>query len=640
MPNTTTPGTSGQRNLFSWFRQNRFDKRQWIQAVRKAESKAASLSDTELQNRAVELRDEYATTDSRKSRPLRERYVGLVAESVFRSMGFRLFDVQLQAVGASGGGAIVEMQTGEGKTVVTGCIAALKAMQVPSVHVSTTNDYLAQRDCEEMAEIFDRLGLSHKSLPSESDEAASRLAYRRQIVYGPGYQFGFDYLHDQMKLRQERKSRLGRNIVNQIRGSNQGHKMIQPTDHYVALIDEADSVMIDEAMTPLIISMPSQLPQDPLPFQLANRIVAEFVEGEDYTIKLPEKSIEVTEAANLRAHAKIAGHRELKLARPWKAYISNAIRAEKVLRRDIDYVVMDDKIQLVDQYTGRILADRTWQAGLHQAMEIKENVPMQPPRDSTTQITRQRYLQMYNSLSGLTGTAQSVAVEFQEIYNCPIVIIPTNRPSLRRIEKARFFVDAEAKFAAITEDVLRRHQTDQPILIGTRTIQESLQIDEALRARNIEAVLLNGVQDGDEAEIVAQAGKAGAITIATNMAGRGTDIKPDSRAIAAGGLHVVAVSPNESPRIDRQLIGRGARQGQPGSAQFFVAADDSILTEHQSSLPKLITRLAKKDGECKDLSRELAALHKTIEQRNFRQRQQMILRDRWMDSVRESIEKD
>jgi len=303
-------------------------------------------------------------------------------------------------------------------------------------------------------------------------------------------------------------------------------------------------------------------------------------------------------------------------------------------------VVLDGKIQLVDQYTGRILADRTWQAGLHQAVEIKESVELQPARESTTTITRQRYLQMYDSLAGLTGTAQSVADEFREIYNCPIVVIPTNRPSLRRIERMRFFADSEAKAAAIADDVLKRHQTDQPILIGTRTIRESMQIDQALRARNITAVLLNGVQDGDEAEIVAQAGRAGAITIATNMAGRGTDIKPDERAKAAGGLHVISVSPNESPRIDRQLIGRGARQGQPGSAQFFVAADDDLLVDHKSSMPKQIVRSAKANGEARNFSRELQALQKSIEQRNFVQRQQMILRDRWMDSVRESIEKD
>ena len=631
---------SGRRFAFNWFRQPRFRHQPWIAAVRKHESKAVSLSDAQLRSQAVDLRDQYAEANAKARPDLREQYAGLITEAVFRSLGFRLFDVQLRGIGAAGGGAIVEMQTGEGKTVVTGCIAALKSLEVPSVHVSTTNIYLADRDCDEMAPIFDHLGLAHAKLPGESDESASRSAYKQQIVYGPGYQFGFDYLHDQMKLRQRRKNSLGESFVNKIRGNHQGHKLIQPAEHYVALIDEADSVMIDEALTPLIISMPDKNPQDPVPYQLAKKIAAELIEGEDYKIKLPEKSIEVNGNANQRAHDRIAGHRELRLARPWKAYISNAIRAEKVLQRNVDYVVLEEKIQLVDQYTGRILPDRTWQAGLHQAIEVKENVPMQPPRESTTQITRQRYLQMYDSLSGLTGTAQSVADEFLEIYKCPIVVIPTNRVSQRRIEPTRFFVSFEAKAAAIADDVLRRHKTSQPILIGTRTIRESLQIEAALRGRGIEPVLLNGVQTGDEAEIVSQAGKAGAITIATNMAGRGTDIKPDQRALAAGGLHVIATSSNEAPRIDRQLIGRGARQGQPGGAQFFISAEDSLLVDHNSSLPKQIIKRANSDGESTDFSRELLDLQRSIEQRNFKQRKQMILRDKWMDSVRESIEKD
>ena len=638
MPNTIS--TSRRFSPFSWLRNRTSRKSNWVPSVREAESGFKTLSDSEILKQGSLLRENYAEAASEDRLKLRHQYAGLIGECVFRAMGFRLFDVQLQGVGAASRGSIIEMQTGEGKTVVTGCIAALRALDVPSVHVSTTNGYLADRDCDELAPIFDRLGLTHGKLPSESDEAASRMAYRQQIVYGPGYQFGFDFLHDQMKLRQQKKSRLGKSVLNRIRGTEVGHKLIQPPEHHVALIDEADSVMIDEAMTPLIISLPANTPQDPVPYRLANKIVSEMVEGEHYTIKRQEQSIEVTDEANREAHDKIANHRELSLARPWKAYISNAIRAREILKRDVDYVVLEEKIQLVDQYTGRILADRTWQAGLHQAVEIKENLELQPARESSTTITRQRYLQMYDSLAGLTGTAQSVADEFREIYNCPIVVIPTNRPSLRRIERMRFFADSEAKYAAIADDVLKRHQTDQPILIGTRTIRESIQIDQALRARNITAILLNGVQDGDEAEIVAQAGKAGAITIATNMAGRGTDIKPDERAIAAGGLHVISVSPNESPRIDRQLIGRGARQGQPGSAQFFVAADDALLVDHKSSMPKQIIRNAKANGEARDFSRELQALQKSIEQRNFVQRQQMILRDRWMDSVRESIEKD
>jgi len=263
-------------------------KSNWVPSVREAESGFKTLSDTEILKQASLLRERYAEATSEDRHEQRYQYAGLIAECVFRAMGFRLFDVQLQGVGAASRGSIIEMQTGEGKTVVTGCIAALRALDVPSVHVSTTNGYLADRDCDELAPIFDRLGLTHGKLPSESDEAASRVAYRQQIVYGPGYQFGFDFLHDQMKLRQQKKSRLGKSVLNRIRGTEVGHKLIQPSEHHVALIDEADSVMIDEAMTPLIISLPANKPQDPVPYRLANKIVAEMVEGEHYTIKRQE----------------------------------------------------------------------------------------------------------------------------------------------------------------------------------------------------------------------------------------------------------------------------------------------------------------------------------------------------------------
>ena len=632
---------SASRRIASgkWFGSPSFRKREWISSVRKAESGFAGISDKEIAERSDEIRGRNLETNGSELRSLRREYAGLIAESVYRAMGFRMFDVQVEAMGAACQNAIVEMQTGEGKTVVTGSIAALRTMEFPSVHVSTTNSYLADRDCDELSPVFEILGLSFGKLPSESDEAASRKTYKKQLVYGPGYQFGFDFLHDQMNLRKDRKQQTGSAVLQRIRGIDSSHKLIQPEHRHLSLIDEADSVMIDEAMTPLIISLPGQNIHDPVPYRLAREIVAGMADGPDYRIQLPEKSIEISDAASLRAHEKIAGQRNLFLARPWKAYLSNAIRAEKILKRDIDYVVVDEKIQLVDQNTGRIMDDRTWQAGLHQAIEVKENVPMQPARESTTQVTRQRYLQMYDSLAGLTGTAASVTEEFSKIYGCPVIVIPTNRPSKRRVERTRFFADAEAKFAAIADDVIARHATRQPVLVGTRTIQESIQINEVLMARGINAVILNGVQDGDEAEIVSKAGHAGAITIATNMAGRGTNIKPDKEALAAGGLHVAAVSPNESRRTDRQLIGRGARQGQPGSSQFFVAADDALLIDHQSPLSKQILRKAGKSGESADFSRELAALQKAIEHRNFKSRQQMILRDRWMDSVRESIEK-
>ena len=611
--------------------------RYFPKAIHESEDQNAALSDAQLLARATQLREQAAESydDS-----LVIAYGGIVNEAIYRSHGFRLYDVQLMAVAAGADGNMVEMQTGEGKTVVTGAIAAINSLRYPSVHVATTNAYLAARDLESLQSTFERLGISYGLLPEENDEGVSRDVYRRQIVYGPGYQYGFDYLRDQMNLRQNRQSKPGVATINRIRGIDPYEKLIQPADLHCALIDESDSVMIDEAMTPLIISLPKKDHEDPAPYLIAKKIVANFTEGIEYTIELPSKNVEVTTEAQQLAHDEIASLHELNLARPWRAYITNAIRAERTFTRDVDYVVVDDEVQIVDQNTGRIHPDRSWQDGLHQAVEAKENLPIKPGRESTTQVTRQRYLQMYDRLAGLTGTAMLVEREFKTVYRCNVVVIPTNKKSLRNVLPPRFFADQEAKIEAIAQQVVERHSTGQPILVGTRTIHETLQVNEALIARGLQATLLNGVQNEEEAEIVARAGQRGAITVATNMAGRGTDIKIEKEALKIGGLHVIGVSPNLSRRIDRQLVGRAARQGQPGSAQFFAAATDEIFVENESSLVRQIPRRAKSNGESDDFSKELDALQSMIEARSYKQRQDMILRDRWMDSVREAIEKE
>ena len=606
--------------------------------IRSVESKLANHSDSMFRKTADTLRERMA--EQGPSKLLSVQWGGVVAESVFRSHGFRLHDVQVQAMIAGSGGAVVEMQTGEGKTVVTGATAAMKLFSCESVHVGTTNTYLAARDLEDMEGTFDLLGISYGLLPEESDENASRKAYRQQIVYGPGYQYGFDYLRDQMNLRKNRQSILGVTLANRIKGIDPYQDLIQPSQRDVALIDEADSVMIDEAMTPLIISLPGSNFEDPTPYLLAKKITSEFERDVDYTLTLPSKKIELTDKSSQLAHDAIAKHRTLKLARPWRIYLTNAIRAELLFTRNVDYAVVDGQVQIVDQYTGRIFPDRTWQDGLHQAVEAKEKVEIQPGRESTTQITRQRYLQMYDQLAGLTGTAASVAKEFRMVYGCNTIEIPTNKPCIRHLERSRFFASLDAKLEAIADDVARRHHKGQPVLVGTRTIEESLQIRDVLLTKGLSPTVLNGIQDEEEADIVSHAGKFGAITIATNMAGRGTDIKPDAKALEAGGLHVVGLSPNASRRIDRQLIGRAARQGQPGSAQFFAAATDTLFEDNSPGLQKSITRRAKSSGESADFSADLAKLQSEIEARNFKQRQDMILRDRWMDTVREAIEKD
>ena len=635
--NSLNSRLSANGGLLAWLGRGTGSPRT-IREVRRHEEDAASLDDATLRSKAQSLRLQ-ALSQNKTDPHLVAQYSGLVAQAVTRTFGFQMHDVQIRGMLAGSDGAIVEMQTGEGKTVVTGAMAALKSLQAKTIHVATTNAYLATRDREELMPVFERLGLSSGILPEETDQQETQQAYANDITYGPGYQFGFDYLRDQVVLRTNRQTDLGRKTLDALLGHNIRDQLMQPEFHDAMIIDEADSVMIDEAVTPLVISGAARDTTDPTPFLLAKKIAAELVKGEDFTIELPEKTIEVDDDTSDRCHEAIANETGLELERPWRIYISNAIRALHVLQRDIDYVVREDEVQIVDQNTGRIFSDRTWQDGLHQAVEAKEKVEIKSADPSVARITRQRYLQMYQQLAGLTGTAFAVAGEFQSVYKTRVVQVPTNLPSQRNLLNTRFFGDIEAKLNAIVNDIAERNRTGQPILVGTRTIAESIQVADCLAAAGIQAVLLNGVQDEEEAEIVAAAGTSGAITIATNMAGRGTDIKLDSNAREAGGLHVVGCSHNGSTRIDRQLIGRAARQGNPGSAQFFVAPEDELLETYAPKLAQRIKAQAKSNGETRtSFSKELGTVQAQIEQQQFLIRQSMVREDEWMDLVRASIE--
>ena len=641
---TSTRGASSAANRLSakfsflqWVNRSRNSPR-LVREVRRCEQNAASLSDQELKVQAGSIRN-LALGRKKADSKLVGEYSGLIGEAIFRTFGFRMHDVQIRGMLAGFDGAIVEMQTGEGKTIVTGAMAALQGLRAKSIHVATTNAYLAARDREELVPVFERLGLASGILPEETDQDATVRAYKNDITYGPGYQFGFDYLRDQVVLRTNRQSDLGRKTIDALLGANIRDRLMQPELHDSMIIDEADSVMIDEAVTPLVISGAARDTTDPIPYMLAKKIAGELAKDEDFTIELPDKIIELDEDASDRCHDAIANELDLKLERPWRIYISNALRAIHVLQRDVDYVVQEGEVRIVDQNTGRIFADRTWQDGLHQAVEAKEGVELKSADPSVARITRQRYLQMYGQLAGLTGTALAVAGEFQSVYKSPVVQIPTNLPSRRQLLPARFFGDLEAKLNAIAADVVQRRSNGQPVLVGTRTIAESIHVADRLTAAGVDAVLLNGVQDQEEAEIVAVAGVAGTVTIATNMAGRGTDIKLDANALEAGGLHVVACSHNGSTRIDRQLVGRAARQGNPGSAQFFVAPEDELIATHAPKLGQRIKSHTKSNGETrKSFSSDIASLQGQIEQKQYMVRQAMVRQDHWMDLVRASIE--
>lgn len=593
-------------------------------------------TEAELKGHAEELREQTSQAVVCDEGLLQEM-IPVVVEVIRRTQGFVLHWVQIEAAIASASGQIIEMHTGEGKTVVTGAAAMLRALSGQIVHVATTNDYLASRDYETMLPAFEMLGIQCGLLPTEMNRANSRRAYDNEVTYGPGYQFGFDFLFDQITIRDHNPNHLGRSIVQQLDGFELDRQLVQCRGLDACIVDEVDSVLIDEATTPLILSFESDKKVSDLPFRLAQHFVDELVANEHFRINSREKRIELSEAGDERVH-EFRQARNLQLERPWRSYVKAALHSKYFLIKNRDYVVQDGEVNIVDPFTGRIFDDRSWQGGLHQAVEAKEGVEINTPRVSKARITRQRFMGFYQSLCGLSGTAMDGRRDFREFYRADVIPIPTHLPCQRRLLAPRFFRDQSAKVAAMVSEAKRLQKTGQPVLIGTGTIRDSMAIQQGFQSAGIEAVILNGVQDQEEAEIIAMAGRKGAITIATNMAGRGTDIKLSEDSLAAGGLHVIGASPNFSARVDRQLVGRSARQGQPGTAQFFVSADDELIERFSTRLNKRILRCCRKNGETEiDGAHEIGLAQSVCENEEFRRRQEMVRRDNWMDTVRDSL---
>lgn len=625
--------------LWNKRRRNRANRPSFrYEAVMNSVSELETYSESQLRSLAEDLR-ELASVEQNKSNEYlsTQKMMPVVIEVIRRTQGFLLHSVQIEAALASANGQIIEMHTGEGKTVVTGAAAILRVLVNQHVHVATTNDYLATRDYETLAPAFEMLGIKSGLLPREMNRTNSRRAYEGEITYGPGYQFGFDFLFDQITMRDHNPSQLGRSIVHQLSGFELEQQLVQCHGLDACIVDEVDSVLIDEATTPLILSFESDKKVSELPFQLSLKVAHELLEDEHFRLDFREKQIEFTESGHLKIQ-EFRRARNLQLERPWRSYVKSALHAKYFLMKNRDYVVQDGEVNIVDPFTGRIFDDRSWQGGLHQAVEAKENVEINTPRVSKARITRQRFMGFYQTLCGLSGTAMDGRRDFQEFYQVGVIPIPTHLPCRRQVHAPRFFADQEAKIGAMISEVRRLQKFGQPVLIGTGTIHDSIAIQEGFAAAGIDAVVLNGVQDQEEAEIVAAAGREGAITIATNMAGRGTDIKLTEVAKAAGGLHVIGASPNASARVDRQLVGRAARQGQPGSAQFFVSADDELLARFSPSLVKMILRQCAITGEANiNGAQEIASLQSVCENEEFNRRQDMVRRDNWMDTVRDSL---
>jgi preprotein translocase subunit SecA len=555
-------------------------------------------------------------------------------------MGFEMHDVQIQGAFATALGAIIEMQTGEGKTVVSGLAAVLRTALDPSVHVATTTDYLAERDHEGVAPIFNRLGLESAVLVQDANLEQTQAAYQKAVVYGPGYLFGFDYLRDQMAIREAEETTLGRDVLESMNGTNLNDRLAQ-SDHYCIIVDEADSVLIDEATTPLVLSGSTNSPEPTEAFLQALEVARQLEAEIDFECDLQKRKAHLLSAGQEKIYEALRRIGRIELARPWSTYIEHALYAEYLLVRDEHYVVRNDGISLVDQFTGRIFDDRMLRGGLHQAVEAKEGLEVNPPNRSIARITRQRFFQLYETVCGMTGTVEGSEQELQAFYSADVVRLQPHQPSKRIELPSRFFVDWDSKLKAIVAEIESLAKLRRPILVGTRTIRESHLVDDALRDVGIDAIVLNGVQDANEAAIVSEAGKAGSIMIATNMAGRGTDVKLTEEARQLGGLHVLATSRNVSNRIDRQLAGRAARQGDPGSCQFLLAADDEIFAKYDQKLGNSIASGGNKSGENnRNYSPKVSELQGEIERLGYESRRRLVHHDNWMDKIREVILSD
>ena len=619
---------------------------EFVATVRQIEDQLDSVDDKTLRDHLQDLRAQQHSGVERTDQQIQQDFLcaaAVGAQAVQRTMGWRMHEVQLRGAMAAASGTIIQMQTGEGKTVVCGLTALIRTVFDQSVHVATTNDYLAERDLEAVQPMFQLTGTTSSVIRLDAKPQETMDSYRCQITYGPGYLFGFDYLKDQIKLKEEQSLNLGRVVLQAINGRNIGDELAQPI-HQTIIVDEADSVLIDESTTPLVLSGGPDSnvnPESIHAYHLALKVAQGLTESVDYEVNLAERTIEITDDGNEQIHESLVELGRLELLQPWPTYIRNALFASHLLLCGEHYVVDEEEIKLVDQNTGRIFDDRTLRGGLHQAVEAKEGLEINPPNRTLARLTRQRFFQLYNTVCGMTGTAEGSEDEMLHFYRTPVVPISPHRPNKRIVLPDRFFKDQESKFAAIAQDVAERTKTGQPILIGTRTINESLLVDVELKKLGITAVLLNGIQDADEAKIIGKAGQVNAITIATNMAGRGTDIKLSKESKQLGGLHVVGAQRNTSRRVDGQLAGRSARQGDPGAAQFFICPDDDLFLKYGQKLAERLKASCGSDPECrKDYAAEVAELQARIERLQFELRCKLVRQDGWMDQARNAVVND
>ncbi len=637
--------------IWPWSRNAGADGRnlgRFLREVRERSHVCQRLSDVALAEAAGSLRSSshqlQPRSQTRDDAVLAELFA-MVDEAFRRQFGFRFYDAQFLAGRTLARRAIAEMRTGEGKTFTTLLPAAWLALSGGGVHVMTVNAYLAERDHGLLAPVLARLGFSAGLLRAQASPAEKRVAYACDITFGPGYEFGFDYLRDQTAASQKSVRSLGeslrqRRLSHAMKtGSADSKEGPLQRGHEAAIVDEADSVMIDEATTPLILAAASDGPAaNAEAFRAALAVAEQLKAGLDFVIDMAAGFAALTTAGERRL-ATLGPPMNARLERPWARYVEQALAAHHLFRRDVHYIVADDELRIVDSGTGRIFTDRTWHDGLHQAIQAKEAIPITSETRSLARVTRQRYLGLYRHLCGMTGTAREAEDELASVYRLETEIIPTHRPPQGQLWPTRLFASLEAKEQAIADETARLHQQSRPVLIGAATIEASERLAARLVRSGLSIHLLNGRQDEEEAAIIAQAGRVNAITVATNMAGRGTDIKLAPAVAEAGGLHVIVAELQESTRVDRQLIGRAARQGDPGSARRFLAASDPLLTRHE---PALASEIARGPGvglyewtgsSLRRFVQRLDSLQQKMEASRRQQREELYRQDDWREEI-------
>ncbi len=597
-------GSSNERKLKKYKDQ--------VHAINELEEKYEKFSDEELKDKTFEFKE--LLKDKTKIEDITNDAFAIVREAAKRTLGQRHYDVQILGGLVLNKGNITEMKTGEGKTLVATLPAYLNALTGKGVHVITVNDYLAKRDAEWMGQIYNFLGMTVGTVTSELNEDDKKAAYQADITYGTNNEFGFDYLRDNMKYNVDQLSQRG---------------------HYFAIVDEVDSILIDEARTPLIIS--GQVEDKTELYNKINKVIPK-IEDNHYEIDEKSKNVMLSDEGNdfldkilpglglMKDNSSVYDMENVNLIH----HINQALKAHKIFNKDTDYLVKDNQVIIIDEFTGRMMEGRRFSDGLHQALEAKERVAIQPENRTMASITFQNYFRLYEKLSGMTGTASTEAEEFMDIYNLDVIAIPPNISISRKDLDDEIYRTSSEKYHAILDSIVNANKEGQPVLVGTTSIEKSEYLSKLLKNKKIKHNVLNAKYHEKESEIIADAGKYGSVTIATNMAGRGTDIQlggsngseeEKDKSLNSGGLFVIGTERHESRRVDNQLRGRSGRQGDPGKSKFYLSLDDDLMRIFGSDrLDMVLKKLGLEEGESivhPWINTALERAQKKVESRNF-----------------------